>query len=74
MNIFCIMFVNDYELSNIKSSTVNTQSLKFKIKHEMDMPHLKTDRISLTPSIIKSSWLIRTALFRQRKRKTLKRR
>jgi hypothetical protein len=39
MNIFCIMFVNDYELSNIKSSTVNTQSLKFKIKHEMDMPH-----------------------------------
>ena len=28
MNIFCIMFVNDYELSNMKSSTVNTQSLK----------------------------------------------
>jgi hypothetical protein len=39
INIFCIMFVNDYELSNMKSSTVNTQSLKIKIKHEMDMPH-----------------------------------
>jgi phosphopantetheine adenylyltransferase len=28
MNIFCIMFVNENEMSNMKSSTVNTQSSK----------------------------------------------